>query len=196
MFCDTIIILFALVTQGKIIDRISDKSWHVYALELTDDKYYIGISVNPETRFLEHKDQTKSSSSWCKKYKAQRIIETIDTGLKGMIDATLIEDIYALEYIKRYGSNNVRGGRYLGSDLKVEKLSICHLSRGYITIRHKLLKDFAITHANLISSGAFDYVVNSKNFPYIEKLILETQNSNGISHELLEKITVYNTRYK
>lgn len=178
-----------MVTQGKIKNRISDTNWFVYLLKLQNEKYYVGISVDPNKRFLEHQKQGRNCSSWCKKHKAIEIIEVIETKLKGMKDATLIEDIYTLKYIEKFGAENVRGGRYLGSDLKIKKVSKIHLERGYISVMHKLLEDVNITYSELNDLGIYEYVSNSKNTTYLINLILVTRKQIERKKIIIEKIT-------
>ena len=178
-----------MVTQGKIKDRISDTNWYVYLLKLQDEKYYVGIAVDPNKRFLEHQKQGKDCPNWCKKYKAIKIIETFETKYKGMKDATLIEDIYTLKYIEKFGSENVRGGRYLWSDSKIKKKSKSHLERGYISIMHKLINDFNITYYELNKLGLYEYVTDSKNSPFLINLILVTRKENDQRKIIIEKIT-------
>lgn len=178
-----------MVTQGKIKDRVSDTNWFIYALSLQEFKYYIGISVTPESRISQHRKQSKDSSSWCKKYKPKETIEIIDTGLKRMIDAHHLEDIYTLEYIEKYGSDNVRGGRYFGSNKKIKKMAKSHLERGYISIPHKLLQEYKITYSELIQLEIYDFVINSKNRSYMLHLLSETKNFDNNKKLLLEKIT-------
>jgi predicted GIY-YIG superfamily endonuclease len=178
-----------LVTQGRIKDRISDTNWFVYVLKLQDDKYYIGIAIDPKKRFLEHQLQTKDCSNWCKKYKALEIIELIDTEFKAMKDATLLEDIYTLKYIEKYGFENVRGGRYFGNDLKIKKTSKSHLLRGYISVMHKLLEQVNITYSELNELGIYEYVTNNKNSPFINNLILITRKEVEQRKIIIERIT-------
>jgi predicted GIY-YIG superfamily endonuclease len=178
-----------MVTQGRIKDRKSDTNWHVYVLKLQDEKYYVGIATDPKKRFLEHLSQGKGSSSWCKKHKAIEIIETIETEYQNMKDATLIEDIYSLKYIEKFGPENVRGGRYIGSDSKIKEKSRSHLARGYISIMHKLIIDFKITYFELSQLGLYEFVSNSKNSSFLINLILVTQKEKDQRKIIIEKIT-------
>ncbi|MEQ8531612.1 MAG: GIY-YIG nuclease family protein [Imperialibacter sp.] len=177
-----------MVTQGKIKDRVSDSNWFVYALKLDDNRYYIGIAVDPVRRFLEHQAQGKNCSSWCKKYRALEIVETIDTGHKHMKDATLMEDLLTLQYITKFGATYVRGGRYMGSDQKVQKASEHHIRQGYITIMHRLLQQFKITYDDLSKLRLESYVLDNRNEPYINNIITTTSSSSHQKEVLLKKI--------
>lgn len=177
-----------LVTQGKIKDRISDTNWYVYILKLEDEKYYIGIAIDPNKRFLEHQQQGKDCASWCEKHKPIEIIEIIETNYKAMKDATLIEDIHTLRYIETFGAENVRGGRYLGNVSSVKRKSKPHLERGYISIMHKLIKDFDITYSDVNRLGLYEFVINSKNNPFFDNLILVTRKEKNKREIILNKI--------
>lgn len=177
-----------LVTQGKIKDRISDTNWYVYILKLEDEKYYIGIAIDPNKRFLEHQQQGKDCASWCEKHKPIEIIEIIETNYKAIKDATLIEDIHTLRYIETFGAENVRGGRYLGNVSSVKRKSKPHLERGYISIMHKLIKDFDITYSDVNRLGLYEFVINSKNNPFFDNLILVTRKEKNKREIILNKI--------
>ena len=177
-----------MVTQGKIKDRISDTNWYVYILKLEDEKYYIGIAIDPNKRFSEHQQQGKDCASWCKKYKPIEIIEIIETNYKAMKDATLIEDIHTLRYIETFGAENVRGGRYLGNESSVKRKSKSHLERGYISIMHKLIKGFDITYSEVNRLGFYEFVTNNKNNPFLNNLILVTRKEKNQREIILNKI--------
>ena len=119
-----------MVSQGKIKDRISDTNWLIYVLKLENNKFYIGITTDITKRFSEHKLQSKNCANWCKKHKPLKIIETINTNFKNMYEATLLEDIYTLKYIQEYGTENVRGGRFLGSLAQINSKVNSYLTRG------------------------------------------------------------------
>ncbi|KYG72904.1 hypothetical protein AWN68_09400 [Roseivirga echinicomitans] len=178
-----------MVTLGKIKDRIGDSNWFLYVLKLEESKYYIGIAINPEQRFSEHQEQGKNCSSWCKKFKALEILEIVDTGHKRMKDATLLEDILTLNYIRRYGTVNVRGGRYIGSERKVQKSSEHHLKRGYITVMHRLLEQFNITFHEISELGLNDFIMDIRNEAFLKNIIAITSHSENPKTTLLEKIT-------
>lgn len=160
-----------MVTQGKIKDRISDENWHVYALKLEMDKFYVGIAVNPQMRLATHLTQSKDASSWCKKYKPIEIIETFDTGLKAMKDACIIEDITTLKYIQKYGYENVRGGRYLGHNKTVSRSYNSHSKKGHISITHRLFENFDILYSELADLKLYEFIVDPKRKLYITNLV-------------------------
>ncbi len=82
-------------------------------LELTDGKYYIGItSKTVEERFEEHKrgGYYDHAASWTKKYKPVKVSFSRNLGAVSEIEAVASENKLTREYIKKYGFDNVRGG--------------------------------------------------------------------------------------
>lgn len=78
---------------------------NIYILKLSQGKYYIGKTDNPEKRYEEHKSGV--GSSWTKKYRPI-CLEKIYR------DASPFdEDKYTKEYMAKYGIDNVRGGSYV-----------------------------------------------------------------------------------
>lgn len=76
----------------------------IYILELQSGKYYIGKTQNPDARILSHFEST--GSAWTHKYKPIKVLEII----KNCDDED--EDKYTIQYMKKYGINNVRGGSF------------------------------------------------------------------------------------
>lgn len=86
------------------------KPYFLYALELEDGCYYVGISVNVEKRFKKH--SIGKGAVWTQRHKPIRIIEVRPTGLFKESKAVVLEDAMTIEYAKMYGEANVRGGKY------------------------------------------------------------------------------------
>lgn len=80
------------------------KGW-VYILELQSDKYYVGWTTKPTRRYDEH--VFGIGASWTKKYGPPKgcVVQYKDC-------TKFDEDKYTLEYMKKYGTDNVRGGAY------------------------------------------------------------------------------------
>ena len=92
----------------------------VYILKLEDNKYYVGKTNNLRRRYMEHVSG-KRSSAWTKKYRPIRIINTIP-------DAhCLDEDKVTVEYMMKYGIENVRGGPYVS--IKLSQNTMNHIIR-------------------------------------------------------------------
>jgi len=76
----------------------------VYVLELSDNKYYVGKSNNPDIRIKEH--FLNNGSVWTTKYKPLNLIEKYENC------DDFDEDKYVKVYMMRHGIENVRGGSY------------------------------------------------------------------------------------
>jgi len=102
---------------------------YIYILKLEDKdksgdyKYYIGKTTDPNRRLLEH--ENSQGASWTKLYKP---IETI----KIIPDCSHFdEDKYTLEYMSKYGIDNVRGGSFCQVHLsKAQVEMIQHMING------------------------------------------------------------------
>jgi len=77
----------------------------IYILKLQDNKYYVGKTDNFEKRYQEHLNG--SASSWTKKYKPISVEQIFQNA------SPYDEDKYTIEYMSKYGINNVRGGVYI-----------------------------------------------------------------------------------
>ena len=86
----------------------------IYILELTNRKYYIGKTNNPDFRIQEHLDG--SGSLWTKKFKPINLIELIKT------EDSFDEDKYTLKYMEKYGIDNVRGGSFCEEKLSQDNI--------------------------------------------------------------------------
>ena len=76
----------------------------IYILECDKGKYYVGKSNNVDKRILDH--AKTNGSQWTKLYKPQAI-ENIIEGCD-----SFDEDKYTIQYMEKYGINNVRGGSF------------------------------------------------------------------------------------
>jgi predicted GIY-YIG superfamily endonuclease len=83
---------------------------YIYVWLLEEDKYYIGWSENLSHRLKQH--SSEDGAKWTQKYKPVKIIE-ISLGNKE------VEKAKTIEYMKKYGWENVRGGPYCRVDMKV-----------------------------------------------------------------------------
>lgn len=82
---------------------------HIYALQLENDKYYIGKTDNPKFRLQTHFNF--NGSQWTKKYRPIRVIE-----IKKKCD-DYDEDKITRQYMDKYGIDNVRGGSFVSVTL-------------------------------------------------------------------------------
>ena len=76
----------------------------IYALQLEEEKYYIGKTNNPYFRLDNHFNS--NGSEWTKKYKPLLVFELIPNC------DDYDEDKYTIKYMEKYGINNVRGGSF------------------------------------------------------------------------------------
>jgi len=92
---------------------------YIYAIKLEKGKYYIGKTTNPQFRLHSHFDS--NGSYWTKKYKPLKVIE-----IRPNCD-DYDEDKITIQYMNKYGINNVRGGSFVS--VKLDKSSIDTLKR-------------------------------------------------------------------
>lgn len=83
---------------------MSEKKCSIYVLKLKHNKYYIGKSINVNKRIKQH--FKGKGSTWTKLYKPIEIFE-----IRRNCD-DFDEEKITLQYMKKYGINNVRGGSY------------------------------------------------------------------------------------
>lgn len=91
----------------------------IYILRCEDDKYYVGKSTNINKRIKQH--FKKKGSSWTRLYRPLEIYE-----IRRNCDE-FDEEKITLQYMKKFGINNVRGGSY--TRLQLSKYEINHLVR-------------------------------------------------------------------
>lgn len=82
---------------------------YIYAIKLEKGKYYIGKTNNPQFRLQSHFDL--NGSYWTKKYKPLKVIEIIPNC------DDYDEDKITIQYMDKYGINNVRGGSFVSVEL-------------------------------------------------------------------------------
>ena len=76
----------------------------IYILRLDGDKYYIGGSNFPDYSIENHFNG--KGVHWTMKYEPLNVVEIVQGRKNEDIDK------YTLEYMNRYGINNVRGGTF------------------------------------------------------------------------------------
>lgn len=95
----------------------------VYVLRLEKDKYYVGLSPsNSKFRIQQHFDGI--GSSWTNLYKPIEVIAVIENGSKQLERET------TLEYMRRYGWENVRGAGWTARVLSCMPLELQKESAG------------------------------------------------------------------
>ena len=94
--------------------NIEIPKYAIYALQLENNKYYVGKTLDINTRIRDHFDG--SGSAWTQKYKPIEI-----HAIKYNCDS-FDEDKYVKIMMARYGIFNVRGGSY--SKINLDTYSI------------------------------------------------------------------------
>lgn len=100
---------------------------YIYAIKLEKDKYYIGKISNPQ--FLLQSNFDSNVSSQTKKYKPLKVIEIIQNC------DDYDEDKITMQYMDKYGINNVRGGLFIS--VKLDKTTIDTLKKMINAINNK-----------------------------------------------------------
>src|SRR5437588_2139534 len=85
-------------------------SLKLYLLELADDKYYVGQTDNPEFRFSEH--LSGNGAKWTRLHRPLYLLLTKSLTVDTAAAAMLYENWMTLQYMERFGWENVRGGDY------------------------------------------------------------------------------------
>lgn len=87
----------------------------IYTLLLENNKYYVGQTKNIDQRFSFHL-KGKLSSDWTKKYKPIKIIEVFERHFTSTKEAMNFENKITIQYMKKFGWRNVRGGDFCTLD--------------------------------------------------------------------------------
>ena len=85
---------------------------YIYVLQLHNDKYYVGKTMNPHFRFDNH--FANNGTEWTKLHKPLKILELIPNC------DDYDEEKYTYKYMDKYGIDNVRGGSYSSVVLDTE----------------------------------------------------------------------------
>lgn len=93
----------------------SNGSWFLYGLKLVSGRYYVGITKSPRKRIWQHCCSPRGAR-YTNLFPPVRNIylERLPTSRKS--EAKDAENNLTLEYMKKYGAGNVRGGDYIQSN--------------------------------------------------------------------------------
>lgn len=83
----------------------------LYLREPADDKYYVGQSDNPDFRFSEH--LSGRGAKWTRMHRPLYILLTRNISVESPAEAMVYENWLTLQYMERFGWENVRGGEFL-----------------------------------------------------------------------------------
>lgn len=89
------------------------KHYWLYVLKLNQGKYYVGTTAlkDPQKRIQQHR-LGYYSAQWVKKYGYKSTFDIVDIGYLNRDEVRKRENRYTLEYMKKYGKSNVRGGDF------------------------------------------------------------------------------------
>lgn len=89
---------------------------YLYALECVNDKYYVGKTHNPKMRLEDHYNHR--GSKWTQLHHPISVCEILEesTGFD--------EDTLTLNYMKKYGIENVRGGSFCQIRLSITTIRV------------------------------------------------------------------------
>lgn len=94
---------------------------NLYVLKLQEGKYYVGTTHNVEKRYQMHK--TGKGAEWTKIYPPVKILSIKQYNFCDPKKALLEEDGMTIQMMKKYGRNNVRGGRFVAVEQeKIDEL--------------------------------------------------------------------------
>jgi predicted GIY-YIG superfamily endonuclease len=118
-----ILIVEIMEYRGRRIDVVSYWEWindaWVYVLELVDGKWYVGVTTDMEKRMDSH--VYKRKTRWIKIYRVVGLHEKVQIdriiGEEYTKTVHRVEDKKTLEIMKKYGWDNVRGGRWTDPSL-------------------------------------------------------------------------------
>ncbi|WP_010499993.1 GIY-YIG nuclease family protein [Paenibacillus elgii] len=95
----------------------NNKRYVVYAYELQDGYYYVGQTDNMDQRKKEH--GTKKGASWTDIHKPISDPIIIYKDIASLYKTLQLETKITLQYMKKYGWRNVRGGKFSNTDDEV-----------------------------------------------------------------------------
>lgn len=99
---------------------------HLYVLELENSHYYVGLTADIQKRMQQH--FTGEGAEWTKLHRPVRVMHTVCTGTKKMLEAERMEDEVTIALMHRFGVSKVRGGHFI--QLEQEETDRLLRSRG------------------------------------------------------------------
>jgi predicted GIY-YIG superfamily endonuclease len=102
---------------------------YIYTLQLSNDKFYVGQTINPDNRIKKH--FTNRGSAWTKINQPKSVISIIKANTRNWKAAEKIENKATIYLMIKYGWENVRGGFWSNRDEKTTLTSLAN-HREYI----------------------------------------------------------------
>lgn len=87
-------------------------NWYYYVLQLSNGKYYIGITTDVSKRIREHTYKTRQSAKFTKANDVLDVLEIQYIGLTNSNYAKKVEREVTIRYMELKGWKNVRGSDY------------------------------------------------------------------------------------
>lgn len=96
--------------------------FRLYTLLLEGGKYYVGMTAQTvEARFDQH--HRGKGAQWTKIYKPIKILEVRELGLMAESKVVILETALTEEYMNRYGTDHVRGGKWCQITLTMKTIN-------------------------------------------------------------------------
>lgn len=98
------------------------RNYYLYALKLQHDCYYIGMTSYKDAieRYNQHLQGL--GAKWTRLHYPLSLIDVRDIGITTESTAAQAENLMTFEYIRKYGLENVRGGKLCYINLEMCKL--------------------------------------------------------------------------
>ena len=149
---------------------------NIYVLELENNKFYVGQAKDVKARFEQHL-KGKLGSDWTKLHKPLKLKKVYKTNFEDMSQAISLENTITIEYMKKFGWENVRGGDFCSLDKE--------------KIRFLLILNSDIGDELLPIRNPKNYNLNEKGF-FFFVLLLENNNyyigsTNGVKLAILNE---------
>ena len=87
-------------------------NWYYYVLQLSDERFYVGITTDIAKRIYEHTYKTKQSAAYTKQFEVVDVAEIVYIGLTNSHYAKTIERQITIKYMQEKGWRCVRGSDY------------------------------------------------------------------------------------
>lgn len=100
---------------------------HLYVLELTGGKYYVGQTKHPDRRIRKHFNG--SGAEWTRRHPPLREITRINLGIIDYRTGELAENDKVIELMRQHGFQHVRGGFF--THISPENTAKALISHGY-----------------------------------------------------------------
>jgi hypothetical protein len=162
---------------------------YVYVLELNNNKYYVGKTVNPnlhfnndnQTLYSNFYDEIKScAQTWINNYKPIKLLELIH------FSSEYDENRYTFKYMKKYGIDNVRGGCFCELEFDMHTRRVLEISvnnYNYDDINDDL-NNILVDDKNIL----IDNKIELNNNIMKDSINYTSEYNNEISKVILEKV--------